>query len=146
MDVLITKLIELFVDDEKFPEDEYLYIYKQLFEFWSFLKSKTSDTKDNEFFIILAEVLLTSDASLQGDVINKISSWWIENPALSNIKFIGNALELVSIYTNNKQMVDIWYDVVTKIENNKRSFSKSDLNLWMRLGNFSKYKQKSKIG
>ena len=35
-DVLITKLIELFVDDEKFPEDEYLYIYKQLFEFWSF--------------------------------------------------------------------------------------------------------------
>ena len=135
-DVLITKLIELFVDDEKFPEDEYLYIYKQLFEFWSFLKSKTSDTKDNEFFIILAEVLLTSDASLQGDVINKISSWWTENPALSNIKFIGNALELVSIYTNNKQMVDIWYDVVTKIENNKRSFSKSDLNLWMRLGNF----------
>ena len=101
-----------------------------------FLKSKTSDTKDNEFFIILAEVLLTSDASLQGDVINKISSWWTENPALSNIKFIGNALELVSIYTNNKQMVDIWYDVVTKIENNKRSFSQSDLNLWMRLGNF----------
>ena len=42
----------------------------------------------------------------------------------------------MSIYTNNKQMVDIWYDVVTKIENNKQSFSKSDLNLWMRLGNF----------
>ena len=51
-----------------------IYIYTNNYlSFGLFLKSKTSDTKDNEFFIILAEVLLTSDASLQGDVINKIS-------------------------------------------------------------------------
>lgn len=133
-ETVLTAVIDAYVCEDLFPRRERLPFYQALLDVWASARELSSDAKDGQLLITLAEALLRLDARFEKGVATALGGWWRARPVRSRLVWLSEAISLLTDHSINADYLALWYSGAALIRQDSRDQTFDDWLLWRRLG------------
>jgi hypothetical protein len=131
----VAEFLEEFVREPEFPRAAFGDLYLALLRIWVILHAGTSSGQEHGHVLLeLASAALRLNRSTE-EILKIIERWWEARPALSQLPFVLDAIELLEReFPNPEAPANLWFAAADLILRAPEALAPSEKRLWRRIG------------
>jgi hypothetical protein len=131
----VGQILETYVRESGFPRAELSNLYLCLLQLWCLLHRGNSSGREHGHVLLeLASALLQLNASV-AEVCQTLSEWWKAKPALSQLYFALDAIELMEReLADLRHAENLWLDAADVLKRAAETLPAADCEVWRRVG------------
>ncbi len=131
----VGEILERYVRESGFPRSEFSNLYLSLLQLWCLLHGGNSAGREHGHVLLeLASALLQLNADV-ADVCQTLGNWWKAKPALSQLYFALDAIELMEReLADLRHAENLWLDAADVLKRAAETLPPADCEVWRRVG------------
>jgi hypothetical protein len=131
----VGEILERYVRESGFPRSEFSNLYLSLLQLWCLLHGGNSAGREHGHVLLeLASALLQLNTGV-ADVCRTLGHWWRAKPALSQLYFALDAIELMEReLADLRHAENLWLDAADVLKRGAETLPPADCEVWRRVG------------